>query len=171
MSWNINYRRAALVAATAAALGTTAVLAQPAPPPAPPAVTDGAVPQAGPGGGPPPWARQGMRDGQGHGHRHGMMQGHEMRGHEMRRGEGRMGEGRGGPFGGLVMPREDKALTGPEAVKIAEAFLLFRGERDWKIANPVETPAAVEFTLTTKDGSAIAKFSMDRKTGRVQRVS
>ena len=167
MSWKTNCRRAAMVAATAAALGTTAVLAQPTPPPAPPAATDGAVPQpgtwGGPGSGPPPWARQGMRDGGGPGHERGHRHGHgrDMRGGEMR----------GGPFGGLVMRREDKALTGPEAVKIAEGFLLFMGERDWKIANPVETPTAVEFTLTTKDGSAIAKFAMDRKTGRVQRVN
>jgi hypothetical protein len=161
MSWNMSYRRAALVAATAAALGTTAVPAQPAPPPAPapPAATDSAAPRPGPGGGPPPWARHGMRDGHGHGHGHGMMQGRGMQGGELR-----------GPLTGLVMRREDKAITGAEAVKIAEGFLLFMGERDWKIANPVETPTAVEFTLTTKDGSAIAKFSMDRKTGRVQRV-
>jgi hypothetical protein len=89
----------------------------------------------------------------------------------MRRGEMRGGEGRGGPFAGLVMRREDKAITGPEAAKIAEGFLLFMGERDWKIANPVETATTVEFTLTTKEGSAIAKFAMDRKTGRVQRVN
>jgi hypothetical protein len=47
-----------------------------------------------------------------------------------------------GPLTGLVMRREDKAITGAEAVKIAEGFLLFMGERDWKIANPVAIAVA-----------------------------
>jgi hypothetical protein len=75
-----------------------------------------------------------------------------------------------GPLTGLIMPREDKQLTADEAVKIAEGFLLWMGEREWKIANAAQQEGVVRFDLTTKDGSRIATFTMDRKTGRVQRV-
>jgi hypothetical protein len=145
-------RRAALAAATTAAIGTAAAVAQPAPPGAP--GPEAAQPQGpgGPGGpgGPPPWARFG----------HGGPRGDMMRGPM----------GPRGPLTGLVMRREDKAITAPEALKIAEGFLLWMGERDWKVANAVEKPEAIEFELQTRDGSRIASFAMDRKTGRVQRV-
>jgi hypothetical protein len=143
-------RRAALAAATTAAIGTGVAVAQPAPP-APPGPE--ATQPRGPGG-PPPWARGG----------HGGP--HSQRGDMMR---GPMGPR--GPLTGLVMQREDKAITAPEALKIAEGFLLWMGERDWKVANAVEKPEAIEFELQTKDGGRIATFAMDRKTGRVQRVS
>ena len=148
MSWKMTCRRAALAAATTAAIGAGVAGAQPAPlaPPGPEATQP-----RGPGG-PPPWARGG------HGH-HGP------------RGDARGPMGPRGPLTGLIMQREDKAITAPEALKIAEGFLLWMGERDWKVANAVEKPEAIEFELQTKDGSRIATFGMDRKTGRVQRIS
>jgi hypothetical protein len=96
------------------------------------------------------------------------MQGHEMRGEHGPRFGGPMG--RRGPLTGLIMPREDKQLTAEEAVKIAEGFLLWMGEREWKIANATQQDDRIRFDLTTKDGSRIATFTMDRRTGRVQRV-
>jgi len=147
-------RKAAMAAATAAVMGVAApALAQPAPPPAPPAASDQAAPGPGwgPGMGPPPWARPHMR-----GERGGPGYGGPM--------------GPRGPLSGLVMRREDKQITADEAVKIAEGFLLWMGERDWRIANATQQDAVVRFDLTTKDGSRIATFTMDRKTGRVQRV-
>jgi hypothetical protein len=139
-------RTAALAAATAAVMGGAA-LAQPAPPPAeapPVASADDR--------GPPPWARGGR--------------GHEHHGPRHAGGPG----GPRGPLGGLIMPREDKQLTADEAVKIAEGFLLWMGERTWKIANATQQDAVIAFDLTTADGSRIARFTMDRRTGRVQRV-
>lgn len=152
MSWKMTCRRAALAVATTAAIGTAAAVAQPTPPAPPPGGPEAAAPH-GQGSGPPPWMRHG------HGGRHGP------RGDMMR---GPMGPR--GPLTGLIMQREDKAITAPEALKIAEGFLLWMGERDWKVANAVEKPEAIEFELQTKDGGRIATFAMDRKTGRVQRV-
>jgi hypothetical protein len=144
-------RKAALAAAAAAVMGAAAPsLAQPAPPAGPPAASDSAAPQPGPGMGPPPWARGGR---------------HELHGPRF---GGPMGPR--GPLTGLIMPREDKQLTADEAVRIAEGFLLWMGERDWKIANATQQDDRIRFDLTTKDGSRIATFTMDRKTGRVQRV-
>jgi hypothetical protein len=91
------------------------------------------------------------------------------------RGHGPMG-GHGyhhhrGGMGGLFYRREDKALTAAEVQKIAEAFLLWHGERSWKIANLREAANnTVEFSITTAEGSPIARFSVDRKTGRPQRI-
>lgn len=151
-------RKAAMAAAAAAVMGVAApALAQPAAPPTPPAAGDTAAPGPGwgPGMGPPPWAR-------------GRMEGRHMHGD---RGPGFAGPmGPRGPLTGLIMPREDKQLTADEAVKIAEGFLLWMGEREWKIANAAQQEGVVRFDLTTKDGSRIATFTMDRKTGRVQRV-
>lgn len=173
-------RGAALAAAAAAVLAAAAPLAaQPAAPGAPPATDAAPAPAWGPGMGPPPWARQGGGP--------GMMMGPMMAQGPGERGPGERGPGeRGwhrhgdrdgagpmrmrGPLTGLVMPREDKALTAEEATKIAEGFLLWMGERDWKIANAVEQDGRIAFDLTTKEGSRIARFAMDRRTGRVQRI-
>ena len=76
----------------------------------------------------------------------------------------------GGPLTGLVAPREDKAITADEAVRIAEGLLLWMGEREWKIANAKQEDGVVRFDLTTKEGSRIATFTMDRRTGRLRRV-
>lgn len=157
-------------AAGGAALAQTAPPTSPPPTSPPPAAAE-APPAPPQGWGPPPWARS--------------MQGRMMGGQDGAwRGGPRMGgpgggwqaAARGGPMGprgalaGLVMPRQDKAITAPEAVKIVEGFLLWMGERDWKVANAREQDGAIHFDLTTKEGSRIATFTMDRKTGRLQRV-
>lgn len=153
----MNCRRAALAVATTAVIGTAAAVAQPTPSAPAPGAPEASAPR-GPDGGPPPWARGGRGGHHGPG-------GHRMGG-DMR---GPMGPR--GPLTGLIMQREDKALTAPDVLKIAEGFLLWMGERDWKVGNAVEKPEAIEFELQTKEGARIATFAMDRKTGRVQRVS
>jgi hypothetical protein len=72
----------------------------------------------------------------------------------------------------LVYPQQDRKLTPPDVQKIAEAFLLWHGNHDWKVIDVAPTPdGPIGFTLATQDGSAIARFTMDPHTGRIERVS
>ncbi len=141
----------AAIAALAASAWIAPALAQPMP----------SGPMGGPMGGPPGQTQEGnpmpgmmghpgMHPGMHHGMHHGGMR---------------------GPFGGLVYPREDKQLTAPEVQRIAEAMLLWQGERSWKIAQLREAANnTVEFAVTTAEGSVVARFSVDRKTGRPRRI-
>jgi hypothetical protein len=147
------------LAALAFSAWVVPALAQPAPPSAPP--QGPAAP--GPGFGPMGGQMGGPMGGPGFGPR-GMPMGPPGAPPWM------MGVGRG-PFGGLVFRREDRQLTAAEVQRIAEAFLLWQGERSWKIAEVHEAPDnAVAFTLTTAEGSVIARFTMDRRSGRVHRT-
>ena len=71
----------------------------------------------------------------------------------------------------LIYPAADRALSGPDVQKIAEAFLLFNGNHSWKVTEVTEEPNRVTFAFATPDGAAIAHFSMDRHTGRPERIS
>jgi hypothetical protein len=147
-------RQTILAAAAAFVIGgiaTGAVLteAQPAPPP------------PGPGAdAPPPPPHHWM--GWGHHPRPGMAAG--------------WGRSSGGPVGGmrafaLIYRQEDRTLSPADVQKIAEAFLLWNGNHTWKVANVAATAdGLVGFSLTTGDGSLVAKFTMDPHTGRVMRV-
>jgi hypothetical protein len=74
------------------------------------------------------------------------------------------------PFGLFYHPA-DRKLTTAEVQKIAEGFLLWQGNRTWKVTEVAEAPDnAVSFALATGDGSVVARFSMDRATGRVKRT-
>jgi hypothetical protein len=76
----------------------------------------------------------------------------------------------GGPFALIYRP-DDRHLTPPEVQKIAEAILLWNGNRTWKVTDVAEAPDnTVAFAFTTQDGSVVARFKMDRKTGRVTRT-
>ena len=55
--------------------------------------------------------------------------------------------------------------------KIAEAGLLWFGERNWRIGEVTDAGPTARFTLTTENGGVIATFEMNRDTGRVRRVS
>ncbi len=103
---------------------------------------------------------------------------------------GRPGEGPHGPGGwmhhghggwmhhhdpmrmlGLFYPAEDRALTGSDVQKIAEAFLLFNGNRSWKVANVAENQDnTVSFAFAAPDGTVIARFAVDRKSGHFHRL-
>ena len=72
---------------------------------------------------------------------------------------------------GLIYPAADRALSPADVQKIAEGFLLWRGNHTWKVTDVA--PAAdgtIGFSLTTPEGSVVAKFTMDPHTGRVHRV-
>ena len=71
----------------------------------------------------------------------------------------------------LLTPQADRKLTVADTQKVAEAFLLWNGNRDWKVTDAAEGPDnTVRFALATATGSVIAKFSMDRATGQVKRL-
>ena len=83
--------------------------------------------------------------------------------------DGRMGDRR--RTFALIYTQEDRKLTPPDVQKIAEAFLLWRGNHDWKVVEVA--PAAdgnIGFALATKEGSVIARFTMDPHTARVTRA-
>ena len=74
------------------------------------------------------------------------------------------------PFG-LFYQQADRQLTTADVQKIAEAFLLWHGNRTWKVAGIAENPDnTVGFAYAAPDGTVIAKFTMDRKTGHIARV-
>jgi hypothetical protein len=71
----------------------------------------------------------------------------------------------------LMYRVDDRQLTAPEVQKIAEAFLLWNGNRTWKVVEVAAGPdGKVGFAFGTADGSVIARFTMDSKTGRVSRT-
>jgi hypothetical protein len=74
------------------------------------------------------------------------------------------------PFA-LIYRQEDRQLSPADVQKIAEAFLLWNGNHTWKITNVAPTAdGPIGFTLTTQEGSVVAKFTMDPHTGRIHRV-
>jgi hypothetical protein len=87
------------------------------------------------------------------------------------RGWHRGEDGRGSPFGRFFINRDNKNLSNDEVRKIAEAGLLWFGERNWRIGEVTDAGSrTARFTLTTENGGVIATFEMDRNTGRVRRV-
>ena len=82
-------------------------------------------------------------------------------------------EGRGpiapGTFA-LVYGHEDRQLTPQDVQKIAEAFLLWRGNHTWKVANVKPSDSGISFDITTGTGEVIASFTMDPHSGRVTRT-
>jgi hypothetical protein len=120
--------------------------------------------------GPPPGMEGGPGGpaGWGHGMMHRWMPGW-MQGHGD--GHGGMPHHPGHPMMGLIFPAEDRALTPPEVQKIAEAFLLWNGNRSWKVANVAENQDnTVSFNFAAPDGTVIAKFAVDKKTGHFHRL-
>jgi hypothetical protein len=167
-------RQTVLAAAAAFVIGgiaTGAVLsqAQPAPPPA--QQLDGAA-QGGAQG-----AAQGAAPGGamaenhwagGWGHHRGPMGGPGgrpwMHREGMRRAEGLR------KFG-LIYRHADRQLAPADVQKIAEAFLLWNGNHTWKVGDVAATPEGpIAFSLTTSDGSVVAKFTMDPHTGKIARI-
>ena len=71
----------------------------------------------------------------------------------------------------LIPLPEDRKLTPPDVQKIVEAFLLWNGNHTWKVLNVKPDGDAIAFDLATADGSVIAHYTMDPKTGRPTRKS
>jgi hypothetical protein len=74
-----------------------------------------------------------------------------------------------GTFALLYRPA-DRQLNASDVQKIAEAFLLWHGNHAWKVTDVADNADAVAFAYAAPDGTVIAKFSMDKKTGHVTRV-
>jgi hypothetical protein len=72
---------------------------------------------------------------------------------------------------GLFYHKDDKQLTAADVQKIAEAFLLWQGNRDWKVTQvAADADGKIGFAFATSDGGVIARFTMDSKTGRIARI-
>jgi len=55
--------------------------------------------------------------------------------------------------------------------KIVEGFLLWNGNHTWKVTGVAPTTdGAIGFSLTTQEGSVVARFTMDPHTAKVARV-
>lgn len=105
---------------------------------------------------------------------HGLME--RMRGmwgpggmHGMHRMGGMHGFAEPGTFALLYRPA-DRELNAADVQKIAEAFLLWHGNHTWKVADVADNADSVGFAYTAPDGTVIAKFSMEKKTGHITRV-
>jgi hypothetical protein len=78
--------------------------------------------------------------------------------------------GREHPFA-LIYRQEDRQLNAADVQKIVEGFLLWNGNHTWKVADVAAIPdGPIAFSLTTQEGSLIAKFTMDPHTGRIHRL-
>jgi hypothetical protein len=90
----------------------------------------------------------------------------------MHRGPGGMHH-RGGNLRALALiyRQADRNLAPADVQKIAEAFLLWNGNHTWKVTEVTPTAdGPIAFSLTTQEGSLVAKFTMDPHTGRIHRV-
>jgi hypothetical protein len=71
----------------------------------------------------------------------------------------------------LIYRQPDRQLAPADVQKIAEAFLLWNGNHTWKVTNVAPTAdGPIGFSLTTPEGSVVAKFTMDPHTGRIERA-
>ena len=136
---------AAAILAIGGVAGSGALIAAAQPAPAPTSVD----------GSPPPDQPQRMR---------GMMWAH--RWHQMRE----RGPVAPGTFA-LIHPQQDRRLSPADVQKIAEAFLLWRGNHSWKVVDVAPaSDGSVGFAIATPESSVIARFTMDPHSGRVTRT-
>jgi hypothetical protein len=135
----------AIILAAGAATGALVANAQPAPP------SSGAQEQVAPGR-----------------FRFSMHHHHEHPGWQGREGRGPVAPG---TFA-LVYRQADRELTPPDVQKIAEAFLLWNGNHDWKIVQvgPASGDEIGFAIATSENGPVIARFTMNAHTGRVTRT-
>ena len=71
----------------------------------------------------------------------------------------------------LIYRQPDRQLTAADVQKIAEAFLLWNGNHTWKITDVAATAdGPIGFSISTPEGSVVAKFTMDPHTGHLTRV-
>lgn len=71
----------------------------------------------------------------------------------------------------LIYRQADRNLAPSDVQKIAEAFLLWHGNHTRKVTNVAATAdGPIGFSLTTPEGSVVARFTMDPHTGRIHRV-
>ncbi|MGH7212915.1 MAG: hypothetical protein ACREF1_15815 [Acetobacteraceae bacterium] len=71
----------------------------------------------------------------------------------------------------LLDPATDRKLTPPEVQTVAQAFLLWHGNRTWKVGDVAEQADGwIAFAFTAPDGTVIARFEMNPHTGRLRRL-
>jgi hypothetical protein len=71
----------------------------------------------------------------------------------------------------LIYRHPDRQLTTADVQKIAEAFLLWNGNHTWKITDVAATAdGPIGFSISTPEGSVVAKFTMDPHSGRLHRI-
>ena len=72
----------------------------------------------------------------------------------------------------LIYRQPDRRLAPADVQKIAEAFLLWNGNHSWKVTDVAAAQdGPIGFSLTTPEGSVVARFAMDPHSGQLTRVS
>jgi len=70
----------------------------------------------------------------------------------------------------LVYDAPDKQLTVADVQKIAEAFLLWRGNHFWRVSNLAMDGDRVVFSVVTAQNAVVASFAINRHTGVLLRT-
>ena len=71
----------------------------------------------------------------------------------------------------LIYRQPDRQLAASDVQKIAEGFLLWNGNHSWKVTNVAATPEGpIGFSLSTPEGSVVARFTMDPHSGKITRA-
>ena len=71
----------------------------------------------------------------------------------------------------LIYRQPDRQLAPADVQKIVEGFLLWNGNHAWKVSDVAATPdGMIGFSLTTQEGSVVARFTMDPHTAKLARV-
>jgi hypothetical protein len=71
---------------------------------------------------------------------------------------------------GLVSTAPDRQLTAADVQTIAQAYLLWHGNHDWRVTNLATDGDRVTFAITTAQNAVVATFAMDRHTGALTRT-
>ena len=72
---------------------------------------------------------------------------------------------------GLFFNQRDKNLSNTDVQTLAEAILLVHGNHDWKVIDLADAAdSQATFAYATADGSVIARFEIDRHSGRLMRI-
>ncbi len=72
---------------------------------------------------------------------------------------------------GLLYTAPDRKLSQDDVRRIAEAFLLWHGNHEWRVTQLASDADHVTFSIATAQNTVIAGFSMDRHTGMLNRTS
>jgi hypothetical protein len=72
---------------------------------------------------------------------------------------------------GLFFNQRDKNLSDGDVQVLAAAILLVHGNHDWKVIDVADAAdGQATFAYATADGSLIARFEIDRHSGRIMRI-
>ncbi len=71
---------------------------------------------------------------------------------------------------GLLPTAPDRQLTAADVQTIAQAYLLWHGNHDWRVTNLATDGDRVTFAITTAQNAVVATFAMDRHTGALIRT-